>query len=132
MITACNARSMRRRRSNSDGKNDPARSLGIWTSTSPAAVDTVLPIAVHRAPIAALVAAGADRLGGFGFDQRLQPGAGQVGEHRAGIGGLDRIDLGEQGRMVLGHRVVSLSSVTLVGNSLNTPPSPTPKPSTAH
>jgi hypothetical protein len=42
MITACNALSIRRRRSNSDGKNDPARSLGIATSMSQAVVDTVL------------------------------------------------------------------------------------------
>ncbi|CPA63493.1 Uncharacterised protein [Mycobacterium tuberculosis] len=33
---------MRRRRSKSDGKNEPARSLGICTSISPAVVDTVL------------------------------------------------------------------------------------------
>jgi hypothetical protein len=34
----------------------------------------------------ALVAAGADRLGGLGLDQRLQPRTNQLGEHRAGIG----------------------------------------------
>jgi len=33
---------MRRRRSNSDGKKLPARSLGIANSTSPAAVETSL------------------------------------------------------------------------------------------
>jgi hypothetical protein len=33
---------MRRRRSNSEGKKLPARSLGIANSTSPAAVDTSL------------------------------------------------------------------------------------------
>ena len=109
MITACNAWSMRRRRSSSDGKNDPARSLGICTSMSPAVVDTVLgrcPLRCVPRSLGALVAAGADRLGGFGLDQRLQPGADQLGEHRPGIGGLQRIELGEQGRMILGHRVV--------------------------
>ena len=109
MITACNARSMRRRRSSSDGKNDPARSLGICTSISPAVVDTVLsrcPLRCVPRPVGALVAAGADGLGGFGLDQRLHPGADQLGEHRPGIGGLERIELSEQGRMILGHRVV--------------------------
>ena len=42
MITACKALSMRRRRSSSEGKNDPERSLGILTSISPEVVDTVL------------------------------------------------------------------------------------------
>jgi len=68
-----------------------------------------MPIAMHRAPIGALVASRADRLGGLSLDQRLQSGADQLGEHRASIGGLERIELGEQGRMVLGHRVVFLS-----------------------
>ncbi|BCI88535.1 hypothetical protein NIIDMKKI_37410 [Mycobacterium kansasii] len=64
-------------------------------------------VAVHRALAAALVAAGADRLGGFGLDQGLQPGADQLGEHRLSIGRLERIKLSKQGRKVLGHRVVS-------------------------
>jgi hypothetical protein len=38
ITTANNAWSIRRRRSNSDGKNDPTRSFGIASSTSPAAV----------------------------------------------------------------------------------------------
>jgi hypothetical protein len=41
MITAHNARSTRRRGSNSDGKNDPVRVLGIANSTSPAGVDSM-------------------------------------------------------------------------------------------
>ena len=89
---------MRRRRSSSDGKNDPTRSLGICTSTSPDVVDTV----------AALIAAGADRLGGLGLDELLQPGTNQLGEHSPGIGGLERIEVSKQGRMILGHRVVCL------------------------
>ena len=76
-----------------------------------------MPVAVSGASVGALVAAGADRLGGFSLDQRLQPGADQLGEHRSGISGLECIELGEQGRMVPGHRVVcplleSLWSVT--------------------
>lgn len=42
MITACRATSIRRRGSSRLGKNEPDRSLGILTSTSPAVVDTVL------------------------------------------------------------------------------------------
>jgi membrane protein YdbS with pleckstrin-like domain len=42
VITACNALSMRRRRSSSERKNDPTRSLGILTSMSPEVVETVL------------------------------------------------------------------------------------------
>ena len=38
MITANSDWSTRRRRSSSDGKNDPARSLGIRSSRSPAVV----------------------------------------------------------------------------------------------
>jgi hypothetical protein len=64
-----------------------------------------VPVAVHAAPIGALVAARADGRGGLGLDQRLQAGTDQLGEHRPGIGGLERIKLGKQGRMVLGHRV---------------------------
>ena len=41
MITAHNARSTRRRGSSSDGKNDPTRTLGIRSSTSPAGVDNI-------------------------------------------------------------------------------------------
>jgi hypothetical protein len=39
MITANNAWSTRRRRSSSDGKNDPHRSFGIANSKSPAGVE---------------------------------------------------------------------------------------------
>ena len=42
MTTANSAWSIRRRRSSSDGKNDPARSLGIRSSRSPAVVVIVL------------------------------------------------------------------------------------------
>jgi hypothetical protein len=56
-----------------------------------------------------LVTAGADLLGGLGLDQSLQAGAHQFGEHRAGIGRGECIKLGEQGRMVVGHRVCVLT-----------------------
>jgi hypothetical protein len=64
-----------------------------------------VPVAVRATIPGSLVAAGADRFGGFGLDQRLQPGTDQLGEHRPGISGLQRIKLTKQGRMVLGHRV---------------------------
>jgi hypothetical protein len=76
-----------------------------------------VPVAVGATPAGALIAARADRLGGLGLDQRLQPSADQLSEHRPSIGGLQRIELSKQGRMILGHRVVcpfreSLWSVT--------------------
>lgn len=79
MITRCNSLSIRRRRSGSDGKNDPARNMGICTSASPAVVGTAWadPVAADCASVGALVAGRADRLG----------------EHGAGIGGLERIEL---------------------------------------
>ncbi len=42
MITAHNARSTRRRGSSSEGRNEPTRTLGIRSCTSPAGVDSVL------------------------------------------------------------------------------------------
>lgn len=36
---------------------------------------------MHRALAVALVTPGAGRLGGLGLDQRLKPGADQLGEH---------------------------------------------------
>ncbi len=65
-----------------------------------------MPVAVGAAVLGPLVAAGADLLGGFGPDQRLRSGADQLGEHRPHLSGLQGIELGEQGRMVMGHRVV--------------------------
>ncbi|AKS33831.1 hypothetical protein AFA91_20260 [Mycolicibacterium goodii] len=63
---------------------------------------------MHGASVGALITARADRGGGFGLDELLQPGTDQFGEHRADIGGLERVELGKQGRMILGHRVVCL------------------------
>ena len=65
-----------------------------------------MPVAVRAAVVSALVATSADGLGGLGLDQRLQPGADQLGEHRPRIGRLQRVELSKQGRMVQGHRVV--------------------------
>ena len=63
MTTANSAWSTRRRRSSSDGKNDPARSFGIRSSRSPAVVVSVRdrrPVALRRPLIGALPGAGAD------------------------------------------------------------------------
>jgi hypothetical protein len=54
MMTANRARSIRRRRSNKLGKNDPERSLGIFSSTSPALVVSVR----SRWPLRRLVRSG--------------------------------------------------------------------------
>ncbi len=99
---------MRLRRSSSAGKNDPERSLGILTSISSEVFDTVFSDAhCGRCPLlGAFVAAGADLLGRLSLEQRLQPGADQLGEHRTDLSGLQVVELGEQGRMVRGHRVV--------------------------
>ena len=51
MITANSDWSTRRRRSSSDGKNDPARSRGIFSSRSPAVVVIVLGRCPLRMPV---------------------------------------------------------------------------------
>lgn len=65
-----------------------------------------MPVTVHDAPVSAFVAARADRRGGLGLDERLQPGTDQLSEHRPRVGGLQGVELGKQGRMVMGHRVM--------------------------
>ena len=64
----------------------------------------------------ALIPAGTEFVGGLGFDQRLQAGADQFGEHAGAVGALECVELSEQCRMVVGHRVAafceSLWSVT--------------------
>ena len=66
---------MRRRGSSSAGKNEPSRSLGMRSSTSPALVDSSRErdaVAMGGALLAALVGPSADVLGGLGVDQCLQ------------------------------------------------------------
>ena len=67
-----------------------------------------VPVAVRTAAAGAFITARADRLGGFSLDQRLQASTDQFSEHGPGIGALQRIELSDQGRMVVGHRVVPL------------------------
>ena len=74
MTTANNAWSTRRRRSSREGKNDPARSLGIRSSRSPAVVVSVrgrLPLRCAVRSGAAFPGAGTDHRGQLGVDQRL-------------------------------------------------------------
>lgn len=65
-----------------------------------------VPVAVHGPLIGALVAAGADHRSELGFDQLLQGPPQKLGDHRLRISGLQLVEAGEHGRMVLGHRVV--------------------------
>jgi hypothetical protein len=80
MITANSAWSTRRRRSSSDGKNEPVRSFGIRSSRSPGGRGQG-PGAVTLAQVGAfrvtLVRGGADQLGELGLDQRLVDGLGR-------------------------------------------------------
>ena len=74
MTTANSAWSTRRRRSSSEGKNDPARSFGIRSSRSPAVVVSVrgrLPLRCAVRSVGAFPGAGADHRSELGIDQRL-------------------------------------------------------------
>lgn len=99
---------MRRRRSSRLGKNDLCRSLGIDSSTSPAAgVSRPVAVALGGAGLAALVAPRADVGGRLGFDELLEnpPQAGADG-----VGHLARLERSEQlgqVRIGEGHRWVS-------------------------
>lgn len=73
---ACNASSMRRRRSSNEGKKGSGPQLGDLPFDVSGRRGHLLgwcPLRWGATIGAALVAAGADRLGGFGLDQRLQP-----------------------------------------------------------
>ena len=109
-ITAYRALSTRLRGWSRDGKNDPVRSSGMASSTSPAVVATVLGLV----PLRRLVRCGvrdvalrADHGGGLGVDQVLQPGLEQTPEDlvvsKIGVG-KDFPDQRGHGRLVTGHR----------------------------
>ena len=111
---------MRRRGSSSDGKNDPARSFGIATCRSPAFVDThprAVTVALGDPAVAAFVAAGADRRGGFDLDQLLQRPTGELADQIDAIGRLQRGQQIGQGRLRQSHRCVLLQ----VSSCRNTP-----------
>ena len=83
MITPHRALSTRRRGSSRDGKNDPTRTFGIRSSTSPAGVDSSRDrgsVALVRAGLGPLVRRRADRCGELGVDQLLHPGLEQPAE----------------------------------------------------
>lgn len=118
MITACNALSIRLRRSRSAGKNDRDRSFGdLRLHIARGCGDGCgsVPGALGATSFGALVAAGADLLGCF------RPGSMPVGrhgstrQHRCRICTGECVELGEQGKMVLGHRVDRFLRVTVRG-----------------
>src|SRR4051794_38130047 len=90
MITAHEALSIRRRGSSNSGKNEPVRSLGIPTSTSPAGVDTSFGrCRTQRQPVRGVLARrSTDHRGQLGFDQLLQGGQQDVTQppRQAGVG----------------------------------------------
>ena len=103
MITANSDWSTRRRRSNSDGKNDPVRSFGICSSRSPA----VVLIVSGRCPLRCAVRASvrwcglrADHRGQLGLDQRLVDRLGCLPDPVVNISGFERLQHFEQGRLV--------------------------------
>ena len=63
---------MRRRRSRIWGKNEPWRSFGICSSTSPALVDRAVPVAVVLPPLSPLVRTGSDHRSRLCLDEGLQ------------------------------------------------------------
>src|SRR3989442_155195 len=107
MTTAHRARSIRRRGSSNAGKNEPERSLGMRSSTSPALVDSSRPpaaIAVGRALVAPLVASGANRLGGLELDELLEHERHRLAQDVLAAAGADRVEQLGQGRLWQGHR----------------------------
>lgn len=110
MMTANSAWSIRRRRSNSEGKNDPVRSLVIDRSRSPAAVVIVFERTRcgEWSLVDALVRLGADERGRLSVDQLLQHHFQRLTEHVGGVGGPQCVEHLEQGRLGQGHRVVLL------------------------
>lgn len=60
---------------------------------------------MHSETERALIPADAAFVGGLGFDQCLQDGTDQFGEHAGTVGAGECGELGEQCRMVVGHRI---------------------------
>ena len=105
MITAYRAWSTRRRRSSSDGKNVPVRSLGIRSSRSPAVVDNVrgrCPLRCAGAGLGAFVGFGADHRGQLGLDQRLVDRRRRLPDPVGHIGLLDRVQAPRAGQTETG------------------------------
>jgi hypothetical protein len=93
---------MRRRGSRIEGKNEPLRSFGIRSSTSPACVASSLgrePSWVGGAGLGAFVAAGADHLGRFHLDQLLEHEAHGIADEVDAVAGSERVEQLGQGRL---------------------------------
>ena len=89
MTTANSAWSTRRRRSSSDGKNDPVRSFGIRSSRSPAVVDRPRPGPLRCAVrVRCVPGFGADPAVSSVVDQRLVHRLGRDPDPFVGIGRL--------------------------------------------
>ena len=95
ITTAYRAWSIRRRRSRMTGKNEPCRSFGIRSSTSPAWVATSrgrVPFRSVDAALAAFVAAGADDLGGLGLDEFLHDQPDRLTDQIHALPGAERLE----------------------------------------
>src|SRR5512132_1668550 len=111
MTIANKARSMRRRGSSRAGKNEPSRSFGMRSSTSPALVDSRRgpgAVAMGGAGVGALIGSGADVLGGLGVDQGLQHQGQALADDVQVTAGAQRPQQISNGRLVQGHRADSL------------------------
>ena len=93
ITTAYRAWSIRRRRSKMTGKNDPCRSFGIRSSTSPAWVATSRGRDPFRSVtrLVAFVAAGADDLAGLGLDQFLHHQPDRFADQVHALPGTERL-----------------------------------------
>ena len=68
-----------------------------------------MPVAFGDPVLGAFVAAGADPLGGFGFDQLLHHHADRLADQIHAVTGAERLEQLGQGRLGQGHRWVSFS-----------------------
>jgi hypothetical protein len=103
MITANSDWSTRRRRSSSDGKNDPARSRGIFSSRSPAVVLIVRGRCPFRRPARVSVrwcGCAPIHRRQLGFDQRLVDRLGCRPDPVINLGGFQCLQHLKQGRLV--------------------------------
>lgn len=112
ITTANNARSIRRRRSNTLGMNDADRSLGIFSSTSPAfrrEQPRSGAVALVRAIRGPLMRRRADRLRDLGVDQRLEHELHTRADHIDITTRADRVEQIDQVRLGQGHPVAPLA-----------------------
>ena len=110
---------MRRRGASSAGKNEPVRTLrDLHRQVAGGGRDELVAgaVALGRAGLAALVQTGADAGGRLGVDDGLEHPAQEPAHELAAVGGAEHLEHLEQGRIVQGHRVKSLSVSSLAGS----------------